>query len=381
MLFYRVLLALDPIELDPDDLVNFLEQLNSLHPTIKFTYTFTCPFVCTYPSDIVHDCFCYSSRSIAFLDTLVTIRDNVLVTDVYKKPTDRCQYLLPSSSHPAHVTNNIPYSLCYRLLRICTFKDTLKLRLQELKTLLLSRSYCEKIVDNAISRVLDMNRKEALVKKEKNINHRIPFVVTFHPALPSLSNILKNAWNVMIKDEHLKDVFPKPPMVAYRQPKKSSIRSHLVKAKLPEKQKRVIVGMKKCNKPKCSTCPFVTESKIVFSSANDFSINLKHAVSCETSNLVYVITCNRKECKYVQYIGETGKKLKERFSQHLQYVKSEMTTTSTGAHFNLPGHNISNMRVCIVEKCTNDSLLYRKTRESFFINKFKTKYAGLNRKI
>ena len=229
-----------------DDLLKFLDQINFLHPTIKFTYSFTCPFVCTYPPDLVHDCFCYSSRSLPFLDTLVTIKENKLVTDIFKKPTDRCQYLLPSSCHPTHVTNNIPYSLCYRLLRICTFKDTLQLRLQELKDLLLSRKYPVKVIDDAISRVLSMERKDALIKKEKNINPRIPFVVTFHRALPSFSKILKNAWNVMIKDEYLKTVFPKPPMVAYRQPKKSSIRSLLVKAKLPEKEKRMIPGMKKC---------------------------------------------------------------------------------------------------------------------------------------
>ena len=115
----------------------------------------------------------------------------MLVTDVFRKPTDRCQYLLPSSSHPAHVTNNIPYSLCYRLLRICTYQDTLKMRLNELKSLLLSRSYHVKIIDNAISRVLQMDRKDALAKKTVNSNSRVPFVITFHPALPSFSKILK----------------------------------------------------------------------------------------------------------------------------------------------------------------------------------------------
>ena len=79
------------------DLIAFLDQINNLHHTIKFTYEYTCPYTCTYPSDIQHDCFCYSSRSIPFLDTLVTIKNKKLVTDVYRKPTDRCQYLLPSS--------------------------------------------------------------------------------------------------------------------------------------------------------------------------------------------------------------------------------------------------------------------------------------------
>ena len=105
-----------------ENLQMFLELVNTLHPTIKFTSSFTCPFPCTYPAGFEHDCFCHSSRSIPFLDTLVTIKNKTLVTDIYKKPTDRCQYLLPTSAHPAHITKNIPFSLCYRLVRICSEK-------------------------------------------------------------------------------------------------------------------------------------------------------------------------------------------------------------------------------------------------------------------
>ena len=363
------------------DLIQFLDQINNLHPTIKFTYDYTCPYPCTYPSDIQHDCFCYTSRSIPFLDTLVTIKNKTIVTDVYRKPTDRCQYLLPTSNHPAHITTNIPYSLCYRLVRICSEKETLNKRFSELKQLLQNRSYNDKIIDGAISKAKLIERKEALKKKDKKISSRIPFVITYHPALPSISNILNKAWRVMIKDEHMKKVFPEPPMVAYRQPKNSSIRQMLIKSKLPTRERKSADGMKKCNKPGCSTCPFVKEGKVVKSSANNFQVKIKTAVNCETSNLVYIISCDKPACKFIQYVGETGKKLKERFSQHLQNVKSENCTTSTGEHFNLPNHSIANMNVSIVEKCCNDSKMYRKIRESFFINKFETKHLGLNRKM
>ena len=39
------------------------------------------------------------------------------------------------------------------------------------------------------------------------------------------------------------------------------------------------------------------------------------------------------------------------------------------------------MKICIIEKCFNDSDMYRKTRESFFINRFETKHLGMNRKM
>jgi hypothetical protein len=188
-----------------EDLEAFLEQINNLHPTIKFTSSYTCPFPCTI--NVKHDCFCYSSRSIPFLDTLVTIKDNILVTDIYRKPTDRCQYLLPSSSHPAHITTNIPFSLCYRLVRICAEKTTLKTRMEELKQLLLTRQYNEKIINGAMLKALNIDRNEALKKKIKTPTTRIPFVITYHPALPSINTILRQGWKTMTKDEHLKKVF------------------------------------------------------------------------------------------------------------------------------------------------------------------------------
>ena len=90
----------------------FLDKINNIHPTLKFTFSFSCPYPCDIPPTVLHDCFCYSSRAIPFLDTLVSIQDGKLVTDLYRKPTDRCMYLLPSSCHPTHTTRNIPYSLC-----------------------------------------------------------------------------------------------------------------------------------------------------------------------------------------------------------------------------------------------------------------------------
>lgn len=138
--------------------------------------------------------------------------------------------------------------------------------------------------------------------------------------------------------------------------------------------------MTKCNLLNCKICPFVTESKIVFSSSNAYSVTLKHDVTCESMNVVYVITCNKKECKYVQYIGETERKLKDRILEHLYYVRSGNSSTTVGEHFNLPGHSIANMKTCIIEKCLQNSRMYRSIRESFFINKFQTKYKGLNRK-
>ena len=123
------------------------------------------------------------------------------------------------------------------------------MRLAELREFLISRSYRPKSIDDSISRILKIPRDEALNKVERMENDRPVFVITYNPALPSLSQILKKHWKVMIKDPYLKEVFPAPPMVAYRRAK--NLRDKLIKAKVPPpsiRNKRQLIGMKPCNK-------------------------------------------------------------------------------------------------------------------------------------
>ena len=77
-----------------------------------------------------------------------------ITTDLYRKPIDQCQYLLPSSCRPSHITKNIPFSLCYyRLIRKCREMSPLIQELDELKNLLHKNDPLQ-IIKNAIQRAL-----------------------------------------------------------------------------------------------------------------------------------------------------------------------------------------------------------------------------------
>ena len=294
-----------------EELQTFLKEINSLHPTIKFTAEFTSPYRCDVEGP--HDCFCHQTQSIPFLDTKVSINGGKLITDLYKKPTDRCQYLLPSSCHPSHISKNIPYNLCYRLLRICSERDTLKTRLDELKDLLLSREYRKNVVEDAIKRVLGISREEALQRVTKKKSDRTVFVLSYNPALPSVSGILKKHWRVMTKDPYLKKVFPAPPMVAFRRAK--NLRDKLIKAKLPptpqKRERRFVPGMKPCNEKLCETCPFVKECKQFKGPFNSTMVQLNSTLCCTSTNVVYCLQCTKDNCKQI-YVGQTERQLKER---------------------------------------------------------------------
>ena len=96
------------------DLLRVLNELNSLHPTIKFDMN-------------------YSREKIDFLDTTVIItRESSLQTTIYSKPTDRKAYLHAKSYHPKATKDAIPYSQAIRLKRICSEEKDYEAGVKEL---------------------------------------------------------------------------------------------------------------------------------------------------------------------------------------------------------------------------------------------------------
>ena len=92
-----------------------------------------------------------------------------------------------------------------------------------------------------------------------------------------------------------------------------------------------------------------------------------------------MIECQKEYCKE-RYIGETQRELKERISEHRGYIYNKVLTQATGAHFNLPGHQLSDMKVTVIEQVKMFDESYRKERETMFIRRFNTFYRGMNRK-
>ena len=60
--------------------------------------------------------------------------------------------------------------------------------------------------------------------------NRIPFVVTYNPALPHVSHIRRSHFNILLSSNHCREVFKQPSIVAYR--RNSNLRGILVKPPL-----------------------------------------------------------------------------------------------------------------------------------------------------
>ena len=357
------------------NLHKLFDEMNKLHQTIKFTMNHTSP-----PNESEDDrCQCSQQVAIPFLDVLCSIQYGKIETDLYRKETDRNMYLLPSSCHPPSCTKNIPFSLCLRIVRICSKPEYREKQFLKLKELMESRGYSEGTINSAIDRARGIPRNVALRRAiRREAERRSVFALTYDPRLPAIQTIQAKHWRSMVsQDPYLSEVFTQPPLTAFR--RQRNIKDHIIRAKLPvdpkmypERRQR---GMKKCGK-NCTACPYIREVKSLRMNGKDWKINQN--LNCNTYNCVYMIECKKDNCK-LKYVGETKRILKFRLADHRGYINNQDYTTATGEHFNSPGHSLSDLSITILERVKMKDDLCRREREKYFIRKFNTFYRGLNR--
>ena len=272
-----------------ETLKEFFTHLNSISPSIQFENP---------PK--------YSKVSIDFLDVKVTRVGDSLKTDLYTKPTDTHQYLEFSSCHPYHTKRSIPYSQALRLRRICSEEEDFSKRISQLKQWLYSRGYDKKMVDEQIKEACKISRDEALREKDpgerENKDNKDVLVLTYHPALnKKVREIINKNQHVLASGPERLKVFPRTPIVAYRQPK--SLKDILVRA-VVKNQTSEPNECRGCNgRSNCEVCGLLVKSDKFSNMDGSRTYNLrKGTLHCNSTKVVYLMTC--KTCNK-QYVGKT----------------------------------------------------------------------------
>ena len=130
------------------ELLIFLEKLNSKHKTIKFEHNI-------------------SHTNISFLDTFVyKDKKNTLHTALYRKRTDQQSYLHAHSDHPKSLKRSIPYSQELRIKTICSILTEYKKHCAILKQNFIERGHEGNILKDEIDKVDNIDRKDLLRKKK-----------------------------------------------------------------------------------------------------------------------------------------------------------------------------------------------------------------------
>ena len=182
-----------------ENLREFFGFLNNFHHSRKFTLE-------------------YSLTQIVFLNVLLSKNDNEnsLITSLFARSTNTHQYLHATSWHRSVYKKSIPYGQAIRMKRICSNEVDLQRKLLDIESWLTVRGYKSEIIRPAIKKVNFIDRNSLLKKRSKHQEDSITLVLTFHPTLHIVFDVLKRAHQHVRKSPMLKAVLSKPPRVAFR---------------------------------------------------------------------------------------------------------------------------------------------------------------------
>ena len=315
------------------ELKSFIDYVSSYHPAIKYTFNIT-------------------QDSLSFLDIKCHIQDGQISTSVFYKPTDAHCYLNYESCHPQSCKNAIPKSQFLRLRRICSDDQDFRAQSDKMKSFFVKRGYPRKVLDRAFTSVSRVNRSETMEKRVRNTKDRVPLVLTYHPHNLAIQNILiRNFKSIVLNDEYMATIFQDSlPITAFRKGK--SLKQHLVTSSFKSATRRPpsnYKGTRHCKRPRCDTCPFTWETDEVVGPANVF--HLKTGFTCISENVIYAVRCKR--CKMI-YVGETYRRLGDRFVEHKQSVNNGKDCP-VGEHFRQADHLVEDMQVTVLlETCSGE---------------------------
>ena len=356
-----------------DSLIKFIEYLNSLHETIKFTHEF-------------------SFTQINFLDTTVKFGPNrELITTLYNKPTDTHLYLEHSSAHPNSVLTKGPYGQYLRLRRICTLDSDFELNAKKLTGYYLKRGYPFKSLKKHYHRAKKFTQDELLETVPKTEIDTPVMVTQYNPRNPQIGSLVKDNWNIIQNTEELTKIFREKPLIGYRRlPNLKDIltSSNVTYPPLPTPMVQAQQLPPVCTRlGRCTYCPKLKKLEQItsFHTKQTFkckSLPPKHRVTCELSNVIYMINCNL--CG-LQYIGETKRPIRNRMYEHFNSVQKYQADKATpvSRHFSQNRHSVRNMEFSIMQwmgdPTSPNATNRRKRQELYYIWAFPTLHpAGIN---
>ncbi len=249
---------------------------------------------------------------------------------MFYKPTDSHSYLLYSSSHPNHTKRSIPFSqfLCLRCL--CSEDEDFLIKSLEMRDFFVQHSY-----STAFSKASQIPRSETLTNPVTNVteNNQIPLVLTFNPFNFKVKDIIRKNFYFLKNDPETSSIFSNNPLVSFRHSK--NIREALVHSNLHQ-ESSPLSGTFPCGVAQCKTCKFIDSSTVILEPKSTY--NIQYNFTCTSTHLIYCISCSR--CGML-YIGETGRQLRTRSSEHRRAVSANDANQPVARHFNSGSHCIS----------------------------------------
>ena len=239
------------------------------------------------------------------------------------------------------------------------------------KQRLLSRGYPKRLIDTASASVSYSDRSKLLIKSQTPQPRYYPPLYKCPP--PPQFKLLKHI--ILEHYPPLQNVLPAPRFIAL---KYNTLGNELVRTKLIPTDDQLIdiytsvsnhtptehttaghlpqlstqnVRTTRCYNPRCVTCKHLNCNKYFTSKKTGTTFTIRHSFSCNSSNLIYLITCTK--CQK-QYVGLTTRQLNVRLNHHRTNIINKKPIYLC-VHFNFPDHSLDNLSVQAIDKPPDNS--------------------------
>ena len=211
-----------------------------------------------------------------------------------------------------------------------------------LSTHFIRRGYPLKLIENALHKAELQDRDSLLArnipggpsphsdKPTTNTDKTFYLITTHNPTNPPLREIVESNWSLLNKSKTTRALDSAKLIFGKRRNK--NLADHLVRASTKTIDKsHHNVENNPCNRLKnCRYCPMIDTTGTLRSTSTGKTYQSMINVNCQSSNLIYVITC--RTCG-IQYVGQTKNRILQRFQGHIFDINNNNDTT-VARHFN-----------------------------------------------
>ena len=321
-----------------EELYEFVRWLNNINPNIQFTMSTP------------------STHGTQYLETFVYTDENgLLQTKSYSKPCDTHAYIVPTSCHPTHQLENIPYSIAHKIYRVSSTQQDYETAKAEFTEHLSNRGYHMDLISNAFTKVEGKSRTDLLkgkvtdqVKETSPTDRLFPLVTDFNPALPNISKTLKKYEHILDLDSDASKIVNKSNIFASFR-RAPTLQDKLIHSKIHDlpavtgvdsnhaenlnsaQTNDERMGCYHCENRRCVTCTNYLVETSTFTSYHTESIfKINNYLTCKSLCVVYIVNCKTcsKSC-----VGCTIN-FNTRWANHKSHIKHRKRTCEISKHFN-----------------------------------------------
>ena len=134
--------------------------------------------------------------------------------------------------------------------------------------------------------------------------------------------MLSQNHNILLNDSNLRKIFEDRPIVAFR--RRKNIRNFLCRNDVRKKQEE---GPSTCKG--CKLCRLMSREEVVVNRNNGATVKIKPGSCCQTTGVIYAISC--KKCQKI-YVGHTGESMAKRWSKHKYDIRNRPDQNELATH-------------------------------------------------